>query len=366
MDKIGIDDFLRLKPDGYGSLTSFRFSRIERSKSLRDWYKGWIGKQEEERQQREKENDTKKTKEKIGLKDFEPWPDPVNGSVVLGEVVDQIHRFLIVALEQALAIALWIFHSHGIDAADVSPLLTFKSPVPECGKTTAEALVGRLTPRSVPTSNISPAAMFRFIDKHCPTLLIDEGDSFVKLSEDMRGILNASHFRNSAFVIRTVGDDHEPKIFSTWCPKSVALIGNLPPTLTSRSILIPMKRKRSNQGTERFSPQKKYPELEELGRKIARWTKDSLPILKRFTPGIPSELGTNRGADNWLPLLAIADVIGGEWPSNARKAAIVLSGVESSEEPLNVELLRDIRDLFSPSSDDPPPSSMTGKFLVRL
>ena len=182
MDKIGIDDYLLLKPDGYDLLTSVRFSRIEKSKELKDWYKGWIKKQEEERQQGEKENETKKTKERIGIKDFEPWPDPVNGPIVLGEIVNHIHRFLIVTDEQALAMALWIFHAHALDAASVSPLLTLKSPVPECGKSTAQALVGRLTPRSVPTSNISPAALFRLIDKHGPTLLVDEGDSFIQLA----------------------------------------------------------------------------------------------------------------------------------------------------------------------------------------
>jgi len=211
--------------------------------------------------------------------DPEPWPEPVDGDEILAETENQIKRFVIVTDEQALAIALWVFHAHALDAADVSPPLTFKSPVPECGKTTAEAVVGRLTPLSIPTSNISPSAMFRMIDKHCPTLLIDEGDSFVKLNEDMRGILNASHFRNSAFVIRTTGDDFEPKLFSTWCPKVIALIGELPPTLTSRSILISMKRKRGNQSTERFSPREAYPDLQILRRKIARWSTDSLPTL---------------------------------------------------------------------------------------
>jgi len=286
--------------------------------------------------------------------DPEPWPDPVDGDVILAETESQIKRFVIVTDEQALAIALWVFHAHALDAADVSPPLTFKSPVPECGKTTAEAVVGRLTPLSILTSNISPAAMFRLIDKYCPTLLIDEGDTFVKLSEDMRGILNASHFRNSAFVVRAVGDDFEPKQFSTWCPKVIALIGDLPPTLTSRSILIPMKRKRGNQTTERFSPKEAYPDLQILRRKIARWSTDSLPTLKKLPLEIPTELGNNRARDNWIPLLVIAGAIGGKWPHRARAAAIGLSGVEV-EEPLNVELLRDVRDLFYPSvtSDDP-------------
>ena len=42
-------------------------------------------------------------------------------------------------------------------------------------------------------------------------------------------------------------------------------------------------------------------------------------------PSIPSALG-DRAADNWRPLLAIADAVGGHWPETARQAAIVLAG----------------------------------------
>jgi hypothetical protein len=50
----------------------------------------------------------------------------------------------------------------------------------------------------------------------------------------------------------------------------------------------------------------------------------------------------------WEPLLAIAEVAGGEWPERARRAAIGLSaGRDDDDEALGIELLRDIRDQFS-------------------
>lgn len=50
----------------------------------------------------------------------------------------------------------------------------------------------------------------------------------MKLSEELRGILNASHVKSEAFVIRTEGDrKREPRNYSTWCAKAVALIGSL-------------------------------------------------------------------------------------------------------------------------------------------
>ena len=53
----------------------------------------------------------------------------------------------------------------------------------------------------------------------------------------------------------------------------------------------------------------------------------------------------DRAADNWRPLLAIADLAGGTWPEEARRAACLLSG-EEQDGAIGVELLRDIRSAF--------------------
>ena len=53
----------------------------------------------------------------------------------------------------------------------------------------------------------------------------------------------------------------------------------------------------------------------------------------------------DRAADNWRPLLAIADLVGGTWPEEARWAACLVSG-EEQDGAIGVELLRDIRSTF--------------------
>jgi putative DNA primase/helicase len=75
------------------------------------------------------------------------------------------------------------------------------------------------------------------------SLLVDEADSFLGEKEELRGILNSGHTRDAAYVVRTVGDEHEPRRFSTWAAKAVAMIGHLPDTLADRSIIIPMRRR---------------------------------------------------------------------------------------------------------------------------
>ena len=61
----------------------------------------------------------------------------------------------------------------------------------------------------------------------------------------------------------------------------------------------------------------------------------------------------NRKADNWRPLLSIADIAGGEWPARARTAAAALSGSDADDaESLKVQLLVDIRAIFETAFED--------------
>jgi Protein of unknown function (DUF3631) len=58
-------------------------------------------------------------------------------------------------------------------------------------------------------------------------------------------------------------------------------------------------------------------------------------------PVLPTEL-PDRAADVWEPLLAIADLAGGEWPEQARAAARLLSGrLTTDDEAVGVQLLAD-------------------------
>ena len=59
---------------------------------------------------------------------------------------------------------------------------------------------------------------------------------------------------------------------------------------------------------------------------------------------MPAQL-RDRQADNWRPLIAIADAFGADWATRAREAAVVFAGAHQDEDAA-VVLLRDIRDIF--------------------
>lgn len=90
--------------------------------------------------------------------------------------------------------------------------------------------------------------------------------------------------------------------------------------------------------------------------------------MKEADPKIPQKLnGDDRAADNWRPLLAIADAVGGEWPQRAREAAEVLSGETSEEEnSARIQLLVDIRDLFDSKGKDQLPSEEIVLHLIEM
>src|SRR5713226_9568211 len=84
----------------------------------------------------------------------------------------------------------------------------------------------------------------------------------------------------------------------------------------------------------------------------ARWVADHLPALRAADPAVPEELD-DRQADNWRPLLAIADAAGSAWPALARTAAAALAvAVVEADTAAPVRLRADLRDLFATTTAD--------------
>jgi putative DNA primase/helicase len=282
---------------------------------------------------------------------LEPWPEPVNGAGLLDEIAEMFRRYIVLPSRGTDACALWTLATHLPESVQVAPILAAVSPEKRCGKTTLLALLGRLCRRPLSVANITPAALFRSVEQWQPTLLIDELDAFLGENNELRGVLNSGHSRDTAFVIRTVGDDYEPRRFATWGFKALALIGHLPDTLTDRAIVIELHRKMPSERVEKLR-QADAERFQTLARKCQRFARDHAEAVRAARPQIPEELN-DRAADNWEPLFAIADAAGGPWPKLAREAAKVLSGATPDGDSLKVELLRNIQALLTGRPDRP-------------
>jgi putative DNA primase/helicase len=153
----------------------------------------------------------------------------------------------------------------------------------------------------------------------------------------------------------------EVREFSTFAPAAIAMIGHLPGTLADRSIAITLKRKRVDEPVESF----RYDhteELDQLARMCARWAADNIELLRRADPDVPANL-YNRAADNWRPLLAIADAAGGDWPQRAREIA---AATVDADQAKRVGLLADIHDVFEAKRVDKIKSAELALALVAI
>jgi putative DNA primase/helicase len=174
--------------------------------------------------------------------------------------------------------------------------------------------------------------------------MIDEANAFMRENEELRGILNSGHTRDSAYVVRVVGDDHTPKPFSTWGCKAIAGIGHLSDTLMDRAVVLDLRRKLPHENVERL--RHAAPDLfDRLASRLCRFAQDNREAVRRARPELPHALH-DRAQDNWEPLLAIADVAGGVWPEQARQAALNISGATDEGGTIGSELLADIQEVF--------------------
>ena len=291
---------------------------------------------------------------------FEPWHEAVNGSELLSEISQHMCSVVVLPERSDLAIGLWVIHTYLIEPADddqvinTSPILLVNSPDRQCGKSTVKRILSDLIPRPILVDNISPAALYRYVEQEQPTLLIDEADTFLGGKGELIGILN-SGYKPDGHVIRQGGVNfQDPMKFSTWGAKAIFGIGEMPDSLFSRCICIPMKRKKPSEKVERLNTYlRQHAEaLENLRRRILRFCIDNQELIKQAVPDLPSELD-DRQQDNWEPLLQIAQTCGLDWFTLAKDAAVRLSPKNLHDETnLSEMLLADVEKIFQAKQVD--------------
>ena len=278
----------------------------------------------------------------------EPWPEPVEGDLLLRDIIRRFQLHVVITEDNALTIALWIMMSWVHDEiATHSPILNINSAEPESGKSTIMGLLSFLMPRCIATVEASEAALYRAIERWHPSFAFDEFDTI--LADDskasLRSVINSGHTRGTG-VLRCVGDNHEPEVFPTFAPKTIAMIGRkLPPQTLSRCIFVESRRRRKDEAIEKF----KHVDdtgLADLRRRLRRWAMDNEDILRNASPAMPDEL-QNRRADNWVIQLAIADLAGLDWGDKARAAAVTIEG-KADNRTTGARVLTDARLIFYP------------------
>ena len=279
----------------------------------------------------------------------------------LSEVLDDAHgfitRYVHVGEHEAVASTLWVAHTHVLDAFDATGYLDVSSPVRRCGKSTFLDVLELLVPRPWKTIEPSEAVFYRKISQSAP-LLLDEADAIFnrksEATEGLRACLNVGNKRGTT-VPRCVPPKMETVEFKVFCPKVLAGIGGLPPTITDRSIPIKMRRKQPGDRVERFRSRKARELAAPVRTELERWSESAtaeveLELIK--VEGLADEGGPLDSLDDraweqaWEPLIAAASLAGEEWLAKGIAAAVALSGSRDDELDEGVNLLADIRAVF--------------------
>ncbi|HSY43093.1 MAG TPA: DUF3631 domain-containing protein [Candidatus Acidoferrum sp.] len=294
-----------------------------------------------------------------------PHPAPVNISDLLAGIEGVITRHVILNDHAAAALAVWVLHTYVFERRDTVAYVAIESPEKRCGKTTLLSVLAAMACKPLIASNITVGALFRSVHTCSPTLFIDEADTFMAGNGTMRGIINSGNTRRTAYVLRLSKSSSssnflqpstsniqpvEPadtglKKYSCWCPKVIAMIGQVPDTIADRSIVVKMARKLT---TETCAPLSQL-DTADIKAKCARFGLDMAPLIGEAGK-IRGEGLNDRAADTFDPLFVIARLAGEAWEQKLQAAAAALSS--TADENSGTALILDIVSLFGETGSE--------------
>jgi Bifunctional DNA primase/polymerase, N-terminal/Protein of unknown function (DUF3631)/Primase C terminal 1 (PriCT-1) len=275
----------------------------------------------------------------------------------LAELLDAaeayLRRYVVLTEAQYVVVALWAAHAHALDAASTTAYLHVTSAEAESGKSRLLEALEQLVPQPMYAASMTPAVLYRAVQKFTPTLLVDEADNLLRDREaksELLGLLNAG-YRRGALAYRIGGGNRDQlQSFETFCAKAVAGLDDLVATLASRCLRIEMERRTPDQHVEDFFRDEAEARAEPIRRGLAAWAEQEEEALRLARP---ARLGVrDRLEEACRLMLAIADQASEQWGTRAREALRELAGVSTggalSE---RTQLLTDTRAVFADAGD---------------
>lgn len=300
---------------------------------------------------------------------------PNAGSIDGADLFERIHAFLrrfvsYPSYTSSIAHVLWIGHTHLMDAWFTTPRLAILSPEPGSGKSRLLEITALLVPRPLLSVMSSPPYILRRIadQENRPTILYDEIDAVfgpnARGNEDLRAMINAG-YRRGAKIGRCYMEKGKvlTEDLATFGAIALGGLGDLPDTIMSRSIVIPMRKRAPGEIVEPFRPRDHELEGNALRDELASWAETVVSTAAITEPFLPEGIA-DRNADIWSPLLTVAALAGGRWPELAKDAAIafVQAAKADGQPTIGVQLLVDIHRCFG-DEDSLPSQELVGRLL---
>jgi Protein of unknown function (DUF3631) len=290
-----------------------------------------------------------------------------DGTALLRDVEVFISRFAVLPPGALLPASLFTVGTHCFDVFETFPYLALISPEKGCGKTRTTEVLEQIIAEPVRAVCISEAALFRIVEDRKPTLILDEAEGLTgkgERAEAIRSLLNAGN-RAGAQVPRCIGQSHDLRFFSVYCPKIVCAIRVCPETVKDRAIVLAMQRKRPGQNVERFILRRIKPEGQRLRQRIQTFVQTNRAAIERAYEKLDVDFLSDRELENFEPLLAILTIADASRLAELRGAAELLAdGKRNSAEDdsLTLRLLADIRAVWP----EDEPKLFSAELVQRL
>ena len=286
-------------------------------------------------------------------------PIEVNGRDFLDEIARDVPKFVSVDKQIGQIASLWTVHTHLIAYRVVhhSPRLLVWSLEAESGKSTFANFLTQLVRNPLPSGGVTGEGLLAILrdrnnpppvsagqwtsigspaEVKTPTLLIDEADNIVQ-TQKFRRIMNKGH-EWCGTIQELNRRTREMEVIGTFAPAAIFAIdtaerGSLRSysPLQTRSIEIQLKRAAVDPEHDADPSDDLFNELNTVLRpKIETWVETHAEEIGQAYRRLKREIKHEqlgrvirpRARDNWLPLMAIAEVAGGHWPETARELCV--------------------------------------------
>jgi Protein of unknown function (DUF3631) len=229
------------------------------------------------------------------------------------------------------AVTLWAAHTHmrdenGILVFRATPRLYLLSSDPGSGKGRVLELLSQVVPACYGL-DLEPtkAGLVHTLNKERATVLLDEGDLLFAQGQrhsDVRAIINGGTYRHGTVLNGKGAKANREPVFGPIALAGLDVMekatGDMLTALLSRGVKIRME-KASGQGR----PPKLTRQAEDAAGKakmwLTRWAAQVRDEIADADPDVPEGV-EGRAEDVWIPLLAVAQAAGGDWPGRASAA----------------------------------------------
>ena len=277
-------------------------------------------------------------------------------------IVDDIREYLTkyVAFNNenhSLILAMWALHTWVFEYQNTTPYIYLSSQEKQSGKSLTLEVLETITKNPVKSTDMTPAVMFRLIDKFKPTIMLDEVDTIFngKANEHMRGLINTGYKKGGNVYRCDASTELGVVPYSTFSPKILAGIDNkcLPDTIADRCIPIKLTRiSQEDIDSDRVETFYAEDAEEEANALLDKMVDATIAIVDKVSGIRPDEM-KNIKPRQWeisRPLVSLAMLIdpSGELESDLKSALVEAFESEDSVQNLSVlqTVLTDIKEIF--------------------